>query len=135
MPIFPPSYTFCYSYETFFYFLLSYFYFFFFSSRRRHTRWTGDWSSDVCSSDLAGGMMFVLVRTSNPGGADIQELELADGSRVWEHVARIVASLAPVAGAVVGATQPGAVARRSEGRRVGKGGRCGGGPGDVKKKE
>src|SRR5690348_10877851 len=22
------------------------------SSRRRHTRWTGDWSSDVCSSDL-----------------------------------------------------------------------------------
>src|SRR6266581_7282818 len=28
---------------------------FFFSSRRRHTRWTGDWSSDVCSSDLATG--------------------------------------------------------------------------------
>src|SRR5690348_17872324 len=28
-------------------------YLFFFSSRRRHTRWTGDWSSDVCSSDLA----------------------------------------------------------------------------------
>src|SRR5690348_18291510 len=28
---------------------------FFFSSRRRHTRWTGDWSSDVCSSDLTGG--------------------------------------------------------------------------------
>src|SRR6266487_4600940 len=28
--------------------------FFFFSSRRRHTRWTGDWSSDVCSSDLRG---------------------------------------------------------------------------------
>src|SRR5690348_17837086 len=27
---------------------------FFFSSRRRHTRWTGDWSSDVCSSDLSG---------------------------------------------------------------------------------
>src|SRR6266581_4347133 len=26
---------------------------FFFSSRRRHTRWTCDWSSDVCSSDLA----------------------------------------------------------------------------------
>ena len=58
--------------------------------------------------------MFVLVRTSNPGGADIQELELADGSRVWERVARIVASLAPVAGAVVGATQPGAVARARE---------------------
>src|SRR5207248_5688593 len=27
-------------------------YFFFFSSRRRHTRSYGDWSSDVCSSDL-----------------------------------------------------------------------------------
>src|SRR5438094_3026723 len=26
---------------------------FFFSSRRRHTRSYGDWSSDVCSSDLA----------------------------------------------------------------------------------
>src|SRR5699024_12214161 len=28
-------------------------YFFFFSSRRRHTRSKRDWSSDVCSSDLA----------------------------------------------------------------------------------
>src|SRR3989454_124249 len=27
---------------------------FFFSSRRRHTRLQGDWSSDVCSSDLYG---------------------------------------------------------------------------------
>src|SRR5690348_17585831 len=34
---------------------------FFFSSRRRHTRWTGDWSSDVCSSDLD----HVTVFTSN----------------------------------------------------------------------
>src|SRR5437762_13992261 len=29
--------------------------FFFFSSRRRHTRYIGDWSSDVCSSDLIAG--------------------------------------------------------------------------------
>src|SRR5256885_5459849 len=29
--------------------------FFFFSSRRRHTRLQGDWSSDVCSSDLYFG--------------------------------------------------------------------------------
>src|SRR5690606_39379718 len=29
-----------------------YMYFFFFSSRRRHTRFSRDWSSDVCSSDL-----------------------------------------------------------------------------------
>src|SRR5690606_40471471 len=27
---------------------------FFFSSRRRHTRFSRDWSSDVCSSDLHG---------------------------------------------------------------------------------
>src|ERR1039457_3758227 len=31
---------------------LNVFSFFFFSSRRRHTRLQGDWSSDVCSSDL-----------------------------------------------------------------------------------
>src|SRR5205085_6161158 len=36
----------------FFFFLL----FFFFSSRRRHTRFDCDWSSDVCSSDLAYGL-------------------------------------------------------------------------------
>src|SRR2546426_4503115 len=30
----------------------AYVFFFFFSSRRRHTRLQGDWSSDVCSSDL-----------------------------------------------------------------------------------
>src|SRR5204862_4358389 len=33
------------------------FFFFFFSSRRRHTRSLRDWSSDVCSSDLADGAM------------------------------------------------------------------------------
>src|SRR5256885_8322175 len=32
--------------------ILSILFFFFFSSRRRHTRLQGDWSSDVCSSDL-----------------------------------------------------------------------------------
>src|SRR5437763_11913127 len=30
-----------------------YCFFFFFSSRRRHTSYIGDWSSDVCSSDLS----------------------------------------------------------------------------------
>src|SRR2546430_5649145 len=30
--------------------------YFFFSSRRRHTRFDCDWSSDVCSSDLDGGL-------------------------------------------------------------------------------
>src|SRR5690242_20956172 len=39
----------------FFFLSLHFFFvfFFFFSSRRRHTRLTCDWSSDVCSSDLA----------------------------------------------------------------------------------
>src|SRR6266700_4874488 len=32
--------------------MLCLFFFFFFSSRRRHTRFSRDWSSDVCSSDL-----------------------------------------------------------------------------------
>src|SRR5690606_40958720 len=31
--------------------------FFFFSSRRRHTRFSRDWSSDVCSSDLSIDMV------------------------------------------------------------------------------
>src|SRR3712207_8059273 len=38
---------------------------FFFSSRRRHTRYWRDWSSDVCSSDLAlsiiGGAVITLM--------------------------------------------------------------------------
>src|SRR6266850_3049489 len=40
--------------------------FFFFSSRRRHTRLQGDWSSDVCSSDLGAGLRKVDVRTIAP---------------------------------------------------------------------
>src|SRR5690348_2684135 len=43
--------------------------FFFFSSRRRHTRWTGDWSSDVCSSDLhlrRGATVGLLHRPAEP---------------------------------------------------------------------
>src|SRR5256885_7318185 len=35
---------------------------FFFSSRRRHTRLQGDWSSDVCSSDLWWFTPRILVR-------------------------------------------------------------------------
>src|SRR5256885_15615509 len=33
---------------------------FFFSSRRRHTRLQGDWSSDVCSSDLDLTLALIL---------------------------------------------------------------------------
>src|SRR6266511_4545129 len=35
-------------------------FFFFFSSRRRHTRFSRDWSSDVCSSDLGDGVVRAL---------------------------------------------------------------------------
>src|SRR5256885_12884322 len=40
---------------------------FFFSSRRRHTRLQGDWSSDVCSSDLAWRAPSIV--TWAPGGS------------------------------------------------------------------
>lgn len=59
--------------------------------------------------------LFVLVKTSNPGSADLQDLRLEGGSLLSEHVAGLVTSLAephrgpsgyaPV-GAVVGATHP-----------------------------
>src|SRR3989454_8467070 len=49
--------------------------FFFFSSRRRHTRLQGDWSSDVCSSDLGVRAHFgsAMLRTGGLKG-------FADGS-------------------------------------------------------
>src|SRR5256885_12382478 len=49
--------------------------FVFFSSRRRHTRLQGDWSSDVCSSDLyivemvLGGFFHIQVPAINGSGA------------------------------------------------------------------
>ncbi|HEY5389804.1 MAG TPA: orotidine 5'-phosphate decarboxylase / HUMPS family protein, partial [Solirubrobacteraceae bacterium] len=60
----------------------------------------------------SGSGVFVLVRTSNPGAADVQDLELASGEALWERLARLVdelggagAGLADV-GAVLGATRP-----------------------------
>src|SRR5437764_2231893 len=44
-------------------------YYFFFSSRRRHTRYIGDWSSDVCSSDLVCQRLSnILYSWLAPGG-------------------------------------------------------------------
>lgn len=71
-----------------------------------------------------GGGLFCLVKTSNAGGADVQDLTLSDGSRVWHHVAQLVADLGAdlvgecglsSIGAVVGATYPRAV---SEARKL-----------------
>src|SRR5207249_8997274 len=44
-------------------------FFFFFSSRRRHTRSKRDWSSDVCSSDLASPADSGLVGGRRAAGA------------------------------------------------------------------
>jgi orotidine-5'-phosphate decarboxylase len=70
----------------------------------------------------AGAGVFVLVRTSNPGAADVEDLELAAGGPLWERLAAIVAALGepgPASGladvgAVVGATQPRHLARMRE---------------------
>src|SRR5438876_9407613 len=57
-------------------------YIFFFSSRRRHTRWTGDWSSDVCSSDLLTRNSWASRAPTAAGGADLgQRSQLAGGGR------------------------------------------------------
>src|SRR5688500_6009242 len=61
--------------------------FFFFSSRRRHTRLQGDWSSDVCSSDLAR-IAFVSEREESRG---VWTVNATTGSE---------SSLAPATGAV-----------------------------------
>src|SRR5690606_39444105 len=40
----------------------------FFSSRRRHTRFSRDWSSDVCSSDLHAGEHMLNILMAEHGG-------------------------------------------------------------------
>ena len=65
---------------------------------------------DIASA--AGKGVFVLVRTSNPGGAEIQELPMADGRPLYMHMADLVNRWDPAVGeygwsslgAVVGAT-------------------------------
>jgi orotidine-5'-phosphate decarboxylase len=76
----------------------------------------------VTAAGEAGAGLFVLVRTSNPGAADLQDLELAGGGRVWERAARLVDGLGTAGessglsevGAVVGATAPEHLARARE---------------------
>ncbi len=73
------------------------------------------------SAARAGGTgVLVLVRTSNPGAADIEDLALAQGGCVWERIAELVGELGAEAvggaglsgvGAVIGATRPEHVAR------------------------
>src|SRR5437762_4655407 len=99
---------------------------FFFSSRRRHTRYIGDWSSDVCSSDL---------EAETPGSV---ALVLNAGSVALAFAAAPAVSLAGALcgcalGGVLAAVLTLAVWPRSEERRVGK--ECGsGGSADPWKK-
>jgi orotidine-5'-phosphate decarboxylase len=76
----------------------------------------------ACRRDGAG--IFCLVKTSNAGGADVQDLVLLDERPVWHHVALLVAELGEEfvgarglssVGAIVGATHPRAV---GEARRL-----------------
>lgn len=70
----------------------------------------------------AGGGVYVLVRTSNPGAVDLEDAVLADGTTVWERTAAMVAGLGVPGpesgladvGAVVGATVPEHVPRMRE---------------------
>ena len=68
--------------------------------------------------------LFCLVKTSNPGSSDLQDLALSDGRPLWQHVGELVdhwgesvvgeQGLSSI-GAVIGATHPHAIA---EARRV-----------------
>src|SRR5215210_3446299 len=84
--------------------------FFFFSSGRRHTRYIGDWSADVCSSDLeALGLDFLV---SHPGNyMDEREAGLVRNAEgIAEGLARVpgrtllLMETTAGAGTVLGAT-------------------------------
>jgi len=73
----------------------------------------------VAACRRGGGGIFCLVKTSNAGSADVQDLTLSDGRPLWQHVALLVRELGEEliadcglsnVGAVVGATHPRAVA-------------------------
>src|SRR5438876_5596553 len=91
-------------------FVYSCLFFFFFSSRRRHTRWTGDWSSDVCSSDLQQGTDGHQHRTDRDPRRVAGEEAAGQLDQVPWRVPSVPSSFAPTA----------ARCPRSEERRVGK---------------
>src|SRR4051794_41887960 len=95
---------------------------FFFSSRRRHTRWTGDWSSDVCSSDLRPPA------TGRSSSAPPMPLVLAGSEELKKtYLSPVAAGTAMFSYCL---SEP-----RSEERRVGEEGRSRGAPDALKKKE
>ena len=65
----------------------------------------------------AGKGVILLCRTSNPGGADLQDQRLESGERLYEHIARLAAgpwNASGQIGLVVGATYPAEIARVRE---------------------
>src|SRR5690606_39530450 len=102
----------------------------FFSSRRRHTRFSRDWSSDVCSSDLINlsdrrswkGISDIAIRygfTLEDSGAIVVKVQAKDVEKWLQAGLGLLAELA---------------AWRSEERRVGKACRGGGSAGRVNSK-
>jgi orotidine-5'-phosphate decarboxylase len=72
----------------------------------------------VAACRRGGGGLFCLVKTSNAGSVDVQDLALSDGRPLWQQVALLVQELGEElvgecglssVGAVVGATHPRAV--------------------------
>src|SRR5690348_17532406 len=99
--------------------------FFFFSSRRRHTRWTGDWSSDVCSSDLDDHRAHRERRLAQPVNW-LGQPSLAMGAVIVAYVWRTTPFNVLLYHA--------GLRSRSEERRVGKEGRAGWSPSHDKEK-
>src|SRR5690606_39555562 len=90
---------------------------FFFSSRRRHTRFSRDWSSDVCSSDLEAGVAAVEEATGVRA--------IPGGSHPGRGTANFLLGLAPTgwpegAHTYLEILGPDPQQERSEERRVGK---------------
>jgi orotidine-5'-phosphate decarboxylase len=77
----------------------------------------------VIAAREGGAGVLLLVRTSNPGAVDIEDLQLAEGRSVWQRTAMLVAKLGADSagqsgigdvGAVVGATVPQHLAQARE---------------------
>src|SRR5256885_12945263 len=63
---------------------------FFFSSRRRHTRLQGDWSSDVCSSDLAAALCIAAAFTMLAAPAHAEKrVALVIGNNDYKNVPKL----------------------------------------------
>src|SRR3712207_7497748 len=93
------------------YHYLFYLFFFFFSSRRRHTRYWRDWSSDVCSSDLAARVLVTRHRVR-------VRLRIVETRQQFIQRFRVTRILAPEDRSCASAEF--VDLRRSEERRVGK---------------